>query len=100
MQLQKQLTPGQITSLHIDMGSNICWNKSNTVLVSQMLISSWPAWKENEKPYHLDYTDKAFVSTIIQMQGNHLYQIKWKAILDSIMVMGLKLLKGNMSPYT
>ena len=32
---RKHLTLGLIIGLHIQMGRNVCWNKSKTVLVSQ-----------------------------------------------------------------
>ena len=57
MPLQRQMTLWQMISLHIEMGRNLHWDKSNTACQSDS-ISSKSAWKEREILYHIDYTDK------------------------------------------
>ena len=54
MPLWKHLILGQITSLHIEVGRNVCWNKNNTMLVSQIqYLSCRPAWKERRHSTNL-----------------------------------------------
>ena len=48
--------PGTDIWLPCEIGRNVCWSNSNTVLVSQTQYR--PGWKEKEKLYHSDYTNK------------------------------------------
>ena len=71
MPLQKQLILGQIICLHIEVGRNVCWNKSNTMLVSQtQYLAGQPAKKRRHCTTLI--TQVCLSSTVIQMQGNHL----------------------------
>ena len=69
--LQKQLIPGQIICLHIEVGRIVCWKKSNTILVSQ---TQYLAGQLGKKRRHCTtlITEMSLSSTVIQMQGNHL----------------------------
>ena len=71
MVLWKQPTPGQIISLLIEMGRNVHWNKSDTVLFGQ---TQYPSGQPGKKSR--DFTTLiiqiSFCSAVIQMQGNHL----------------------------
>ena len=59
MPLWKHLIPGKIISLHIEVGKNVCWNKSNALLVSQtQYLAGQPGKKRRH--YDLDYTDKSY----------------------------------------
>ena len=96
MPLWKQLIPGQIICLHIEVGRNICWNKSNTMLVSQ---TQCPAGQPGKKRRHCTtlITQVSLSSAFIQMQGNHLMrQMEGHPIQHH--GNGLELLQGNMSP--
>ena len=69
--LQKQLILEQIIWLHIEVGRNVCWNKSNTMLVGQ---TECLAGQLGEKRRHCTtlITQVSLSSAVIQMQGNHL----------------------------
>ena len=69
--LWKQLILGQKICLHIEVGRNVCWKKSNTMLVSQ---TQYPAGQPGKKRRHCTtlITQVCLSSTVIQMQGNHL----------------------------
>ena len=71
MLLQKQPTLVQVIGLHIGIGKNVCWNMSNTVLVSQ---TQYPLVQPGKKRRHCTtlITQISFYSAVIQMQGNHL----------------------------
>ena len=69
--LQKQLIPWQIINLHIEVGRNVSWKKSNTVLVGQ---TQYLAVQPGKKRRHCTtlITKVSLSHTVIQMQGNHL----------------------------
>ena len=56
---------------YIKVGRNVCWNKSNTMLVSQ---TQYPAGQPRKKRRHCTplITKISLSSALIQMQGNHL----------------------------
>ena len=74
MPLWKHLTPGQIIGLHIEVGRNVCWNKSNIMLVSQ---TQYQAGQPGKKKRHCTtlITQITLSSAVIQMQGQPPYQI-------------------------
>ena len=57
--------------LHIEVGRNVCWKKSNTMLIGQ---SQYLAGQSGKKRRHCTtlITQVCFSSTVIQMQGNNL----------------------------
>ena len=69
--LWKQLIPGQIICLHIEMGMNVYWKKGNTMLVGQ---TQYLAGQSGKKRRHCTtlITEISLSSTVIQVQGNHL----------------------------
>ena len=71
MPLWKQLILGQKMCLHIEVGRNVCWKKSNTMLVGQ---TQYTAGQSGKKRRHCTtlITQVCLSSTVIQMQGNHL----------------------------
>ena len=71
MPLCKQLILPQIISLHIEVGRNVYWIKSNTMLVSQ---TQYPAGQPGKKRRHCTtlITQICHSSAVIQMLGNHL----------------------------
>ena len=71
VQLWKQAIPGQKICLHNEVGRNVCWKKSNTMLVSQ---TQYLAGQSGKKRRHCTtlITQLHLSSTVIQMQGNHL----------------------------
>ena len=69
--LWKQLIPGQIICLHIEMGRNVCWNKSNTMFVSQTQYLTGQPGKKRRHCTTL-ISQVGLSNTVIQMQGNHL----------------------------
>ena len=71
IQLWKQQIPGQKICLHIEVGRNVCWKKSNTMLVGQ---TQYLAGQPGKKRRHCTtvITQVCLGSTVIQMQGNHL----------------------------
>ena len=71
MPLQKHLIPGQIIGLHIQVGRNVCWNKSNTVLVGQTQYLAGQSGKKRRCCKTL-ITQISLSSAVIQMQVNHL----------------------------
>ena len=94
--LWKQLIPGQIICLHIEVGTNVCWNKSNTMLVSQ---TQYPAGQPGKKRGHFTtlITQVSLSSAVIQMQGNHLTK-EVEGHPTEHDGNSLNLLQGNMSP--
>ena len=96
MPLWKQLTLGQIISLHIEMGRNVHWKKSIAVLVSQ---TQYPVHQPGKNRRHCTsmITQISFCSAVIQMLDNHLTsQVESHSMQHH--GDGLKLLQGNMSP--
>ena len=69
--LWKHLILGQIIGLHIELGRNVCWNKSNTMPVSQTLYLEGQAGKKRRHCTTL-ITQISLSSAVIQMQGNPL----------------------------
>ena len=67
----KHVILGQIISLHIEVGRNVCWNESNTMLVSQ---TQYLAGLPGKKRRHCTtlITQISLSSSVIQMQGNYL----------------------------
>ena len=57
MPLWMHLIPGQIIGLHIEVGRNVCCNKSNTMLVGQTQYEAG-SLERKETLYQLDYTGK------------------------------------------
>ena len=94
--LQKHLIPGQKICLHIEVGRNVCWKKSNAMLVSQ---TQYPAGQSGKKRRHCTtlITQICFSSTVIQMQGNNLTG-EAEGHPTEHDGNSLKLLQGNMSP--
>ena len=94
--LQKHPILGQKICLHIEVGRNVCWKKSNTMLVSQ---TQYPGGQSGKKRRHCTtlITQVCLSSTVIQMQGNNLTREAegHPAEHDGI---SLKFLQGNMSP--
>ena len=67
------LVPGQwqVIYLHIEVGRNVCWNKSNTMLVGQ---TQYLAGQPGKKQRHCTtlITQISLSIAVIQVQGNHL----------------------------
>ena len=73
MPLQKHPIPGQKICLHIEVGRNVCWKKSNTVLVSQ---TQYLAGQSGRKRRHCTplITQVHLSSTVIQIARQQPYQ--------------------------
>ena len=71
MPLWKHLILGQIIGLHIEVGRNVCWNKSNTMLVGRTQYLTGQPGKKRRHCTTL-ITQISLSNAVIQMQANHL----------------------------
>ena len=81
--LWKQLIPGQIFCLHIEGGRNVCWKKSNTMLVGQTQYLAGQPGKERRHCTTL-ITQVSLNHAVIQYKATTLPE-RQKVILHSMM---------------
>ena len=93
---EEEGTTMEASDPRIEVGRNVCWKKSNTMLVSQ---TQYPAGQSGKKRRHCTtlITQVCFSSTVIQMQGNNLTR-EAEGHPTEHDGNSLKFLQGNMSP--